>query len=55
MLLVFRCIFFKLIDKIDAGDKSTPEGDLNGIRVGFGSSGPDLTHQQNSTVQGSEE
>ena len=29
-------LFCKLIDKIDAGDQSTPEGDLKGNRVGFG-------------------
>ena len=50
-------LFCKLIEEIDAGDQSTPEGDLNAIRVGFGSSGPDLTHQLkfNSAVQGSGE
>ena len=50
-------LFWKLIEEIDAGDQSTAEGDIDGIRVGFGSSGPDLTHQLNfnSAVQGSGE
>ena len=50
-------LFWKLIEEIDAGDQSTPEGDIDGIRVGFGSSGSDLTHQLNfnSAVQGSGE
>ena len=50
-------LFCKLIEEIDAGDQSTPEGDLNEIRVGFGFSGLDLTHQLNfnSAVQGSGE
>ena len=61
MLLVFRWVdgflFCKLIEEIDAEDQSTPEGDLNGNRVGFRSSCPDLTHQLNfnSAVLGSGE
>ena len=61
MLLVFRWVdgflFCKLIEEIDAGEQSSREGDLNGIRVGFGSSGPNPIHQLNfnSDVQGSGE